>query len=339
MNLIDQIMLKVIGHKVSRWFDLERSLTKVPNSYGATELSPMKTWPDPEKIPLGGEVPFSLRNIFLVGLYLKSCIHQGVKAIQSLKENPPEPKITIARQALHDFEKYAKSLGIGAIGYVQLPRELIFKDRAVLYDKAIVFLKEMDKDKIDRAPSVATFRMVFETYDSLGKLVNTLTSDLRQKGYGAQGGHPLGGLVLYPPLAVAAGLGWMGRHGLLITPQFGPRQRIAAIFTSIENLPIAENNPHSWISGFCDKCGRCIRTCPPKAIREDPVIHESGRKTHIIREKCLPVFVNQEGCTVCVKECSFSRRSYDDIHKSFKPAYGASSPAKPGKQEELSNSQ
>ena len=220
------------------------------------------------------------------------------------------------------------------IGYVQLPRELIFKERAVLYDKAIVLLKEMDKDKIDRAPSVATFRMVFETYDSLGKIVNVLTRDLRQKGYGAQGGHPLGGLVLYPPLAVAAGLGWMGRHGLLITPQFGPRQRIGAIFTSIENLPVAEDNPHSWIPGFCDKCGRCIRTCPPKAIRERPVIHESGRRTHIIREKCLPVFVNQEGCTVCVKECSFTRGSYDDIHKSFRLAHENSGQAKLGKQDE-----
>ena len=162
-----------------------------------------------------------------------------------------------------------------------------------------------------------------------------LTRHLRQKGYGTQGGHPLGGLVLYPPLAVAAGLGWMGRHGLLITPQFGPRQRIGAIFTSIENLPIAENNPHSWIPGFCDKCGRCIRTCPSKAICENPVIHESKRRTHIIREKCLPVFVTQEGCTVCVKECSFNRRSYDDIRKSSRPADENGAPVQTVRQDTL----
>lgn len=336
MNLIDKTILKLIGRKVSHWFDLERSLTKDPHNYGATELSPEKTWPDPEKIPLGGEVPFSLRNIFLVGLLLKSSIHQGIKSIKSLKKNPSDPKRIIYPRALHDFESKAKSLGIGVIGYVQLPRKLIFKERAVLYDKAIVLLMEMDKDKIDKAPSVDTFKMVFETYDSLGKNVNILTRYLRQKGYGAQGGHPLGGLVLYPPLAAAAGLGWMGRHGLLITPRFGPRQRIAAIFTSIENLPVNENNPHSWIQGFCDKCGRCIRTCPPKAIRKLPVMHKSGRKTHIIREKCLPVFVGQDGCTVCVKECLFTRKSYDDIHKSFRAGHENSAPEKPVKQDELS---
>ena len=181
-----------------------------------------------------------------------------------------------------------------------------------------ILLESMDKP-----------RMMVVIQEQDGKIAeNTIIDYLRQKGFGAQGGHPLGGLVLYPPLAVTAGLGWMGRHGLLITPGFGPRQRIAAIFTSIENLPIAENNPHSWISDFCDKCGRCIRTCPPKAIREHPVIHKSGRETHIIREKCLPVFVNQEGCTVCVKECTFSRSRYDDIHKSFRPAHENSAPEK-----------
>jgi epoxyqueuosine reductase len=317
VNLIDKTILKAIQLKVSRWFDLERSLTKIPGSYGAAEGSPEKTWPDPEKIPLGDEVPFSLKNIFLVGLRLKSSVHQGVKAIESLRDNPRNPKPTIDAGTLRDFEERARSLGIGAIGYVRLPRELIFKERAVLYDKAIVLLNEMDKEAIAKAPSVATFRMVFETYESLGKIINILTRDLRQKGYGAQAGHPLGGLVLYPPLAALAGLGWMGRHGLLITPQFGPRQRIGAIFTGIENLPFAETNPYAWIEGFCQKCGRCIRTCPSKAIRETPVIHESGRRTHIVREKCLPVFVNQQGCTVCVKECSFTQRSYEAIRKSF----------------------
>jgi epoxyqueuosine reductase QueG len=136
-------------------------------------------------------------------------------------------------------------------------------------------------------------------------------------GFQAQGSHPLGGLVLYPPLAVEAGLGWFGRHGLLITPEFGPRQRIAAIFVNIDNLPMAKMNEHLWISEFCMRCGKCIRTCPAKAIMEKPFEHKSGRKTSIIREECLPVFVKQEGCTVCIKECAFSQTNYYDLHERF----------------------
>jgi ferredoxin len=317
MNLIDKAILKIIQRRVAHWFDRERSLAKDPSNFGATEDSPEKTWPDPDKIPLGGEVPFSLKNFFIVGRYLKSSIAQGVKSIQSLDTNPSAPKSAIRPDELEAFESHAKQLGIGQIGYAKLPRQLVFKDRAVLYDNVIVLLKEMDKTKIAQAPSVDTFKMVFETYDSLGKAANALTRYLRKQGYGAQGGHPLGGLVLYPPLAAAACLGWMGRHGLLITPQFGSRQRIGAIFTSAENLPFSRRNPYSWVGDFCEKCGRCIRTCPPKAIRKRPLIHESGRRTNIIRDKCLPVFVAEQGCTICIKECPFSKRRYDDIHKAF----------------------
>jgi ferredoxin len=234
-----------------------------------------------------------------------------------LDANPERPKLSVEPKALQEFERYAKSLGVGAIGYARLPRHLIFKDRAALYDNAIVLLKEMDAQKVAMAPSVATFKMVFESYDTLSKIVNKLTDYLRKQGYGAQGGYPLGGLNVYPPLATAAGLGWMGRHGLLITPQFGPRQRIGAVFTSIQNLPFSKSNPHAWIGRFCKTCGRCIRRCPKDAIRKTPVVHGSGRKTHIIREKCLPYFVTQNGCTVCVKECSFSRKPYQELHKAF----------------------
>jgi len=77
MDLIDKIILKIIQRKVSHWFDLERSHANLPNAYGATKESPEKTWPNPDKIPLGGEVPFSIKNFFIVGKYLKSSINQG----------------------------------------------------------------------------------------------------------------------------------------------------------------------------------------------------------------------------------------------------------------------
>ena len=156
------------------------------------------------------------------------------------------------------------------------------------------------------------------TYDILGITTNLLTGQLRNMGFQAEASHPLGGLVLYPPLAVEAVLGWFGRHGLLITPEFGARQRISAIFVNIDNLPISLSSEHSWIWKFCEGCGECIRTCPSQAILNDPIEHKSGRKTHIIREKCLPVFVKQEGCTVCVKECIFTQASYYDLYEKFK---------------------
>ncbi|MDO7788213.1 4Fe-4S binding protein [Desulforamulus aquiferis] len=318
MNIIERIILKVIRNKVKKWFDLERSLTSLENVHTSVENSPEKSWPNPDKIPSGEEVPFSLKNIPIVGHSLRSSIDEGIKAIKSIQENPKSGQVSITDPELKEFEELAKLKGIGAIGYTKLPAHFIFKDRAVLYDTAIVLIMEMDSIAIKNAPSVDTFRMVMSTYDKLGEITNLLTEKLRKMGYQAQASHPLGGLVLYPPLAVQAGMGWFGRHGLLITPQFGPRQRIAAIFANIDNLPLSEGNEHSWIEKFCNRCGKCIRKCPSNAILELPIEHNSGRKTHIIREKCLPTFVKQQGCTICVKECSFTNNSYKDLYERFK---------------------
>lgn len=314
MNLLEKVMLKIIKNKVENWFELERSLSSLEKVCRAVEDSPEKSWPNPDKIPGGEEVPFSLKNIPIVGHHLKSSIEQGVIAIKSIRDNPESTKNLISRDELIEFEESARSEGIGAIGYTKLPHHFIFKDRAVLYDTAIVLIMEMGRDAVMDAPSINTFRMVMSTYDKLGKTTNLLTEQLRKMGYQAQASHPLGGLAVYPPLAVKAGLGWFGRHGLLITPQFGPRQRIAVIFANIDNLPICDDSEkHAWIEKFCDHCGKCIRKCPSGAILEQPVTFQSGRKSHILRDRCLPVFVKQQGCTICVKECIFTSRNYNDI--------------------------
>jgi len=315
--VIERFMLGMIKRNISKLFRLERSLAEKDNVLRFDEESPKKSWPDPDKIPNGEEVPFSLKNIPLVGLHLRSSVRQGIKAIETIIENPHQAKVKISAVELENFEDFAKESGIGAIGYAKLPPHLIFKERAVLYDSAVVLIMEMGKKAISKAPSTETFKMVMSTYATLGMITNRLTDNLRQTGFQAHASHPLGGLVLYPPLAVTAGLGWFGRHGLLITPQFGPRQRISAIFVNIDNLPFNKSNEHSWISEFCMSCGKCVESCPNGAILDQPIEHDSGRKTQIVQEKCIPIFVKQEGCTICIKECLFSTLNYHDIQEKF----------------------
>ena len=148
------------------------------------------------------------------------------------------------------------------------------------------------------------------TYDELGRVTGSLVDHLRKEGFSAEAGHPAIGPVLYPRLAIKAGLGWSGRHGMLITPEFGPRQRISAIFTSIADLPITDSNGHVWVRDYCSTCGNCVRKCPAKAIYERPIEHPDGRLSHIDGDKCI-------SCTVCMKECSFNRRGYESVRSAF----------------------
>lgn len=237
------------------------------------------------------------------------------KSYDSLRENSEKPKEEITDAILEELKKFGKKHGIVNLGFTKLPHHLIFKEKAVLHDNAIVLVLEMDKDKIAKSPSRETVGMVMNTYNNLGIAANKIAKFLRNHGYSAHASHPLGGIVLYPPLASSAGLGWHGRHGLLITPEFGPRVRLAAVFTNITNLPYAEENPHSWIPKQCETCGKCIKSCPPKSLYEQPIIKENGLKTHNDSTKCFPYFTGNYGCSICIKVCPFSTTGYKKLHE------------------------
>ena len=71
------------------------------------------------------------------------------------------------------------------------------------------------------------------------------------------------GLVSLRLVGVAAGLGELGHSKLLLTPQFGPRQRVFAVFTD------AELEPTPLFAGkLCDVCKSCARACEACAIGE-----------------------------------------------------------------------
>ena len=77
--------------------------------------------------------------------------------------------------------------------------------------------------------------------------------------------------------AVAAGLGEFGLHALIITPQFGMKQRFCSVITTapLEPDPMYDGPP------LCDRCMACVRVCPVRAI--DPEHLESvtiGEKTY-----------------------------------------------------------
>ena len=72
-------------------------------------------------------------------------------------------------------------------------------------------------------------------------------------------------------LAEQAGLGWTGKHTLLIHPQAGSFFVLGELFTS---LPLAEDNKQiETISSHCGSCRACIHVCPTHAIRKTPTGH------------------------------------------------------------------
>jgi epoxyqueuosine reductase QueG len=105
------------------------------------------------------------------------------------------------------------------------------------------------------------------------------------------------GHLSHKEIARRAGLGWIGRSNLLVTPQFGARVRLVTVLT---DLPLEAGSP---LPDDCGKCGKCLAACPAGAIKE--------RREDFDHVKCyeqLKLFKNKFNiphhiCGLCVKAC------------------------------------
>lgn len=225
-----------------------------------------------------------------------------------------------------ELQDYAKTKwDIKKIGFTELPTELIFKNKIVLFRYVLIFMQEMKKDKIDKAPGIEAGDETMRIYAELGEAVADIAEWLRSKGIRSQAVHPLGGLACTPPLAGKAGMGGQGKHGCLITPEFGPRQRLAPIFIEEKIFEYTDSNEHAWIELYCKTCGNCQKNCPAEAIFDEKIISIDNiagigaMKTCIDKDKCFPYFGKTLGCSICIKVCPFSNglQTYQILKKKF----------------------
>ena len=201
-----------------------------------------------------------------------------------------------------DFENKAKGMGVDLIGYTPVNENYIFKNLKIYGKNAIILGMEMKWEKIKTAPSVLCGIEAFRVYKELGDITIELTDYLKELGYKSEAHHPFGGKLLFTYHAVAANLGIMGRNGLIITPEFGPRQRWSIISTDAD-IPETLKRDFSEMKKFCETCGACIRSCGGGAAYEDPIKKDGGIITHIERSKCIESLLENNYCSVCLKVC------------------------------------
>lgn len=217
--------------------------------------------------------------------------------------NENNTKTETTTEFWESFEKKLREMNIDLIGYTPVLEDFIFYDLQIFGKNAIVLGMEMKWDKIKTTPSVICEIECFRVYNELGEKTIELAEYLKSEGYKSEAHHPFGGKLLFPPHAVAAGLGIKGRNGLVITPEFGPRQRWSIITTDAD-IPMRDKPDLSEMVEFCETCGACIRGCKGGAAYETPLQKEgSSVITHIDRSKCIRSIMENNYCSVCLKIC------------------------------------
>jgi epoxyqueuosine reductase len=125
--------------------------------------------------------------------------------------------------------------------------------------------------------------------------------------------------VMDKALAVRAGLGWQGRHTLVVHPEHGSTFVIGGL---IVDRPLPASAPAS--PAGCGECRRCIAACPTGALRL-PGVLDAGRclarwtTAGLEPPAGLPRGPYSLGCDVCQDVCPFNAGPGPVPHRGFGP--------------------
>ncbi|MEW6108463.1 MAG: 4Fe-4S double cluster binding domain-containing protein [Nitrospirota bacterium] len=194
-------------------------------------------------------------------------------------------------------------------------------------------MEALDRDiaHLGKAVSIGVDRNLNEdTVRFLGELQKKAALTLKNKGYRYLCIPPDSDRIrdtfisrLYPLFthkiaATSAGLGWIGRNGLLINPFYGPRLSLATVLT---DAPLEVSSPVEF--SMCGNCRLCVEFCPSEAItgkdwsRFDPFV-ELVRQEHCIAYKKNMKSVNgKPNCGFCINICPFGRKQYKQSSDHF----------------------
>lgn len=215
------------------------------------------------------------------------------------------------------ISKWMLSTGAHSVGFTALQDYHLYSHkgrgaengRVILNDlpHAIAITVEMDHDMMKSAPAGTTVMESSEQYLRSGILASKLSTYIKSLGYNAKA-H-IDGMyeVICPLVAADAGLGVIGRMGLLMTPKLGPRVRIAVITTDLP-LEYPEASHDLSMLDFCSRCRKCASVCPADAIPDDGLKEISGSKRWRINSEGCYLFWTISGtdCGRCVICCPYS---------------------------------
>lgn len=268
-------------------------------------------------------------------------------------QTPEERGVPIWKGSSNDAARILRvamrQFGAATIGFVELDeqnkkliyshdvdgKEIVFEDVDAAYETAekrviphkakwvIVYTVQMSVDALKRAPTAIAEQTTILSYGRALDIQIKTQEFLRGLGYQCLGEANVNGLGIAPALAVMAGLGELGRHNRVITPEFGPMVRI---FKMITDLPVTTDKPiDAGIMQFCGSCKKCAETCPASALSldDEPTWEVQGKwnnpghKAYFEHSlKCRTYMLEGVGtnCSICFSVCPFAKKNKVWLH-------------------------
>lgn len=261
------------------------------------------------------------QSAFYNNLGFKAC-NASFETIETLfpliKGTPAKVKTTLSASENSDFViNWSKKLGALNCGITQMHNYHFYshKGRGIRYGETIennheygiAFTVEMSEHFTTAAPYTPIIMESAQQYLNAGVIATQIACFIRSCGYQATAHIDGNYEVVCPLVAKDAGLGEIGRMGLLMTPNHGPRVRIAVITT---DMPLVSSKPFADFSmiSFCSICKKCAHSCPSKSISlENRITIDSVKRWQINQESCYTYWCTiGTDCGRCMHVCPYS---------------------------------
>ncbi len=231
------------------------------------------------------------------------------------------------------FEKELKTLlesnGASAVGFSEIGDRAPADFQNLRYAVTIVRkLSDTVVETIDEKPTIMYFHHYRTTNTKLDLLALDAVDFIESQGYSAlpiaasqstnTDKEAYRGVFPHKTAAVLAGLGFIGKNALFITPQYGSKVRLATVLT---DMPLTTEN--SVMVKDCGSCEICKRACPAKAISGNNYVYGASRDTILDARRCSEHMKTYKDigrgavCGICMRVCPYNQRKNKQEGQNF----------------------
>ena len=230
----------------------------------------------------------------------------------------------------YELSEYSRSLGIDLFGVADVSNASNYVkkqggEHVAGFPRAISLGVRLIDDVIDQLynhqdiVTIASYRGVYDAANSaLDRAALLVAKKIQDTGFRSYpipassmlNNDKLQAVFSHKLAANLAGLGWIGKNCLLVTPQYGPRLRLATVLT---DAPLTPGEP---IPNACGPCTKCVDICPSKALKGATFFPNEPRDSRVDAWKCdvytsdrMEKFGNAN-CGLCVHICPWGAKTH-----------------------------